>query len=284
MLEIETGVAIVAASYWGARKAQEKLKIQWLRDEDAPLSSADISELYHQKAQENNDSSKRSDGDVDAAFDSAHKILEFEFEAPFLAHATMEPMNCTAHVQDGKADIWTGTQAPDIAQVAAAKVCDVSLSDVTIHNQFIGGGFGRRLTQDFVAEAAAISEISQQPIKLIWSREEDTQRDWYRPSSYHKLSASIDKAGNISGWNHQMAGSGVFDYFVADAAPAQYPFMPKFMYGLLESAGKMGEGIIAPADGSIYEGAEAIPYDFANINVDYKKCPAAKGWLVKISD
>jgi len=158
-----------------------------------------------------------------------------------------------------------------MAQVAAAKATDYALSDVKINTTFIGGGFGRRINQDFVAEAAAISEISQQPIKLIWSREEDTQRDWYRPSSYHKLSATIDKNGDISGWNHQMAGSGVFDYFVADAAPAQYPFMPKFMFGLLENAGKMGEGIIAPADGSIYEGAEAIPYDFANINVDYKK-------------
>lgn len=265
------GVAIVAKTYWQARKAQQALEVEWKDSELNHIDDASIFAQYKKDLAGDSGKNVRSEGDIESALENAAQTITAEFEMPFLAHATMEPQNCTAWAKEDGLEIWAPTQSPDMAQVAAAKATRYALSDIKINTTFIGGGFGRRINQDFVAEAAAISEISKQPIKLIWSREEDTRRDWYRPSSYHKLSASIDKAGKITGWNHQMAGSGVFDYFVGDAAPAQYPFMPKFMYGMLESAGKIGEGIIAPADGSIFEGANAIPYDFDNINVDYKK-------------
>jgi isoquinoline 1-oxidoreductase beta subunit len=265
------GVAIVAKSYWQARKAQKALTVEWHESELTHLDDASIFAQYKKDLAAGSGNNVRSEGDIASALENATQTITAEYEMPFLAHATLEPQNCTAWAKPDGLEVWAPTQSPDMAQVAAAKATDYSLADIKIHTTFLGGGFGRRINQDFIAEAAAISEISQQPIKLIWSREEDTQRDWYRPSSYHKLSASINKAGDISGWNHQMAGSGVFDYFVGNAAVAQYPFMPKFMFGMLESVGKMGEGIMTPADGSIFEGAEAIPYDFANINVDYKK-------------
>lgn len=265
------GVAIVAKSYWQARKAQQALNVEWHESELTQVDDASIFAQYKKDLAADSGENVRSEGDIESALENAEQTISAEYEMPFLAHASLEPQNCTAWAKPEGLEIWAPTQSPDMAQVAAAKATDYSLSDIKINTTFIGGSFGRRINQDFVAEAAAISEISQQPIKLIWSREEDTQRDWYRPSSYHKLSASINKSGEITGWNHQMTGSGVFDYFVGDAAPAQYPFMPKFMFGMLESAGKLGEGIIAPADGSIFEGANGIPYDFANINVDYKK-------------
>ena len=265
------GIAIVAKSYWQARKAQQALTVEWHESELTNIDDASIFAQYKKDLAADSGNNVRSEGDIESALENATQTITAEYEMPFLAHATLEPQNCTAWARPEGLEIWAPTQSPDMAQVAAAKATDYSLSDIKINTTFIGGGFGRRINQDFVAEAAAISEIAQQPIKLIWSREEDTQRDWYRPSSYHKLSASINKAGEITGWNHQMAGSGVFDYFVADAAVAQYPFMPKFMFGMLGSVGKMGEGIMTPADGSIFEGADAIPYDFANINVDYKK-------------
>jgi isoquinoline 1-oxidoreductase beta subunit len=265
------GVAIVAKSYWQARKAQKALTVEWHESELTHIDDASIFAQYKKDLAAGSGNNVRSEGDIASALENATQTITAEYEMPFLAHATLEPQNCTAWAKPDGLEVWAPTQSPDMAQVAAAKATDYALADIKIHTTFIGGGFGRRINQDFIAEAAAISEISQQPIKLIWSREEDTQRDWYRPSSYHKLSASINKAGEISGWNHQMAGSGVFDYFVGNAAVAQYPFMPKFMFGMLESVGKMGEGIMTPADGSIFEGAEAIPYDFANINVDYKK-------------
>lgn len=265
------GIAIVAKSYWHARKAQQQLSVEWHESELNDVDDASILAQFKSDLAKDSGKNVRSEGDIESALENATQTITAEYEMPFLAHATLEPQNCVAWAKADGLEIWAPTQTADMAQVAAAKATRYALSDVKVNTTFIGGGFGRRLNQDFVAEAAAISDIAQQPIKLIWSREEDTQRDWYRPASYHKLSASIDKNGNISGWNHQMAGSGTFDYFVADAAPAQYPFAPKFMYGMLAAAGKMGEGIIAPADGSIYEGADHIPYDFANINVDYKK-------------
>jgi len=276
VLEIESGVAIVAESYWKARKAQKKLELQWQRDEDAPLNSEDITALYRQQALDDEGSSKRSEGDVDAAFEVANKVLEFEFEAPFLAHATMEPMNCTAHVQNGKADIWTGTQAPDIAQVAVAKVTDVSLSDVTIHNQFLGGGFGRRLTQDFVAEAAEISYKAGGVIKLVWSREEDTQHDVYRPAALHKMRAAIDKQGLPIAWDHHIVAPEIMDWYVWDASPAMFPWAPKFMYPMFGRVGLLTAGLTpaTPADTSAIEGAEDLPYSIPSIEVRHTKADA----------
>lgn len=265
------GVAVVAKSYWQARKAQQQLTVEWHDSELNNVSDDSIFQQYQTDMAKDSGKNVRDEGDISKALESASSTITAEFKMPFLAHATLEPQNCTAWAKKDGMEIWAPTQGPSMAQVAAAKASRYSLSDIKVNVTFMGGGFGRRINNDFVAEAAAISDKLQKPIKLIWSREEDTKRDFYRPSSYHQLTATLDQQGDITGWQHQMAGSGVFDYFVGEAAPAQYPFAPKFMYGMLESAGKMGEGIIAPADGSIFEGAEALPYEFDNISVDYKK-------------
>ncbi|PIQ40329.1 MAG: isoquinoline 1-oxidoreductase, partial [Thalassolituus sp. CG17_big_fil_post_rev_8_21_14_2_50_53_8] len=167
VFQIQSGIAIVAQSYWQARKAQEQLKLEWSFPENAPQTIEDVFKLYRKAAAQDKGDTKRSEGDIAKALDGAAKIVESEFTTPFLAHATMEPMNCTAHVQADKVDIWTSTQAPDVAAVAVAKVTDIDLSDIHIHNQFIGGGFGRRLSQDFVSEAAEISAKAGGVIKLI---------------------------------------------------------------------------------------------------------------------
>lgn len=265
------GVAVVANSYWQARKAQQQLTVEWHNSELTQVSDDSIFAQYQADMAADSGNNVRDQGDINAALDNATDTIRAEYKMPFLAHATLEPQNCTAWAREDGLEIWAPTQGPDMARVAAAKASRYSLDDIKVNVTFIGGGFGRRINNDFVAEAAAISDRLQQPVKLIWSREEDTQRDFYRPSSYHQLTATVDQQGKISGWRHQMAGSGVFDYFVGEAAPAQYPFMPKFMFGMLESAGKLGEGIIAPADGSIFEGANHLPYEFDNISVDYKK-------------
>ena len=265
------GVAVVAKSYWQARKAQQLLKVEWHNSTLNDVSDNSIFAQYKADLKADSGNNVRDHGDINEALASASNTITAQYKMPFLAHATLEPQNCTAWAREDGLEIWAPTQGPDMAQVAAAKASRYSLDDIKVNVTFIGGGFGRRINNDFVAEAAAISDRLQQPVKLIWSREEDTQRDFYRPSSYHELTATLDQQGQISGWRHQMAGSGVFDYFVGEAAPAQYPFMPKFMFGMLESVGKMGEGVIAPADGSIFEGANHLPYEFDNISVDYKK-------------
>jgi len=275
VVEIASGVAIVANSYWRARKAEEKLRVEWKKDPEAPESTQAIFDYYRAQAAEDSGSSVRSEGDFDDAVESASKVLDVEYQAPFLAHSTMEPMNCTAHIQEDRADIWTSTQASDVAQVVVAKVTDLSISDVTIHNQFIGGGFGRRLSQDFVGEAAEISNKVGGVIKLVWSREEDTQNDFYRPASLHRLRATIDAGGKVSGWDHQIVCPEILDWFVWDAAPAMFPWAPKFMYPMLGKVGQITAGTpITPADTSPYEGANNLPYAIPSIDVRHTKADA----------
>jgi len=275
VVNISSGVAIVAKRYWQARKAQEKLTIEWLRENDQPINTEAVFDFYRQQGKADEGDSVRSEGHIDSAIENAHKVLEVEYRAPFLAHATMEPMNCTAHVRQDRADIWTSTQAPDLARVVVAKVSDVSLSDVHIHNQFIGGGFGRRLTQDFVGEAAEISYLAGGAIKLVWSREEDTQNDFYRPATLHTLRAALDENGRPIGWDHQIISPKIIDWYVWDAAPAMFPWAPKFMYSMLGHTGLMTEGTpITPADTSAYEGAQDLPYSIPAIEVRHTKADA----------
>jgi len=276
VLEVSHGIAIVAQSYWKARKAQEKLIATWLRNEEAPISTAQIFDQYKQHAIEDSGNVVRDDGDVDEVFEGSSSVLEVEYELPFLAHATMEPMNCVAHVQSDRADIWTSTQGPDLAQVAVAKVTDLSLNEVFIHNQFIGGGFGRRLSQDFVGEAAEISYQTGQVIKLVWSREDDTRNDLYRPASYHKMRAVVDsKTGKAKAWDHQIVCPKIMDWYVWDAAPATFPWAPKFMYSMLGHAGLLTEGSpMTPADTSPYEGAQGLPYNIPSVRVRHTKSDA----------
>jgi isoquinoline 1-oxidoreductase/isoquinoline 1-oxidoreductase beta subunit len=148
-----------------------------------------------------------------------------------------------------------------------ARVTDLSPDDVAVKVTAIGGGFGRRLTQDFIEEAAAVAYQAKRPIKLMWSREEDTQHDWYRPATYHKLRATLSQSGEVTGWDHQIVAPNLLDWYIRDAAPAQYPWAPKFMYGVLGSVGLAMQGIAVPNDETAVEGAVSVPYNIANLQV-----------------
>ncbi len=274
VVQITSGVAVVAEQYWQARKALNALAIEWNEGQNASLSTDRVFELYKKAADDDEGDKRRDDGDIDEALATAAKIVDVEYQAPFLAHATMEPQNCVAHVQEDRCDVWAPTQGPDVAQVAVAKVTDLSLDQIFIHTTFIGGGFGRRLTQDFTAEAAEISAKTKLPIKLIWSREDDTKHDLYRPASYHRLKAGLSKDGQLIGWQHQIVCSKILSWYVWDAAPAQFPWAPKFMYNTLANVGLAGEGVVAPEDHSPFEGADSYPYSVANIDVRYTHADA----------
>lgn len=266
VVEIERGVAVVADKYWRARKAQAVLAVDWDFSEALSLSTSDVFEGYRQAADEDLGASERSEGDFDDAAESARSVLTAEYEQPYLAHATLEPMNATAWYQGDRAEVWAPTQAPDLGQIAVARVTDLSPDDVTIHATFLGGGFGRRLTQDFIEEAAAVSYRIGKPVKVIWSREEDTRHDFFRPAMLHRMKASLAD-GQLTGWHHQIVGPQILDWYVRNAAPAQYPWAPKFMYDTLGSAGLMFEGIATPKDMSAIEGAVEYPYEVANIDI-----------------
>lgn len=265
--EIYNGIAVVAEQYWQARKAQNLLDIVWDEGVLATLSSDEMFSTFKKAALDDDGEYARDEGDFDEAWHQAARTIEVEYQTPFLAHATLEPMNCVVEVTDQAARVWAPTQAPDLARIAVARVTDLSPDDISVTVTDIGGGFGRRLTQDFIEEAAAVAYQAKRPIKLIWSREEDTQHDRYRPATYHKLKATLSQSGKVTGWDHQIVAPNLLDWYVHDAAPAQYPWAPKFMYGVLGSVGLAMQGIAVPNDETAIEGAVSVPYNIANLQV-----------------
>lgn len=275
IVEINTGLAIVADSYWQARKAQNLITIEWESKDQKTKNIQDVFSHYEQAAIKDKGDIKHASGDLSHQLEKSQKFITGVFKTPFLAHATMEPMNCSAHVTQNRVDIWTSTQAPDVAAVAVAKVTDVELSDIHIHNQFIGGGFGRRLSQDFVAEAAEISAKTGEIIKLVWSREDDIKHDLYRPASLHRINVNLDRKGMPLTWEHQIIAPNIMDWYIWDASPAMFPWSPKFMYKTLGNVGLLTAGTpVTPADTSAYEGADDIPYQFPAIEVRHSKADA----------
>jgi len=194
---LQDGVVVVAQSYWQARKALERVKVEY---ELGPLAELD-SEKVSQQLRAGFDEPgimARNDGDVQSALAGAAKRVESVYEVPYLAHACMEPMNCTARVTEEGCEVWCGTQNPQAAQNAAAKVLDISPSRVKVHVQYLGGGFGRRGEADFVTQAVTAARTTNgRPVKVIWSREEDIQHDFYRPAAAIRFRGGLDGAGKL---------------------------------------------------------------------------------------
>jgi isoquinoline 1-oxidoreductase beta subunit len=203
-----SGVAIVADSTWSAMQARKRLKVEW--NEPAVIrESTDTLRQHMIELVAKPGSVIRNDGDFDAAHASAAKTIEAAYAVPFLAHATMEPVNCTAHFRDGECELWAPTQIPDAAAASVAQALSLPKERVKVHVTFIGGGFGRRLIQDYAVEAALISRAAKAPVKIIWTREDDIQHDFYRPAAYHSLSAGLDAKGNLISWKHRAASPSI---------------------------------------------------------------------------
>jgi isoquinoline 1-oxidoreductase beta subunit len=198
-------VAVVADGYWQAQQALNSIKTTYTKTGNEGLDSAKLFARYATALDEiGNDggASKASEGDAVGTFESAAKKVEAEYRVPFLAHATMEPQNCTAWVRDGKCDIWSSTQVPLMARTAVAKATGIDASNVTMHPVFLGGGFGRRLTEDYFVQAGRIAKATGYPVKMIWSREEDTAHDFYRPADISRFKGGLSKDGKIVSWNN----------------------------------------------------------------------------------
>ncbi|MDB5918981.1 MAG: acylaldehyde oxidase [Massilia sp.] len=214
------GVAVIATSWWAAKGAAAALPVTWIEGDGATLSSAaiftefaarldaDAGHVYH---------SSGSGGEARGSAKAIAKTIRAEYRAPFLAHATMEPVNCTAQLKEGKVKLWVSTQVPSIAVDMAAKVAGVAREDVAIDVMLLGGGFGRRLETDMVAQAVAVAAAGAadgRPVQLIWSREDDIAHDVYRPQALARFSASLDAAGAILAYDNQsVSGSIGHQYF-----------------------------------------------------------------------
>ena len=208
IVRLDDAVAVVADHMGAAKKGLAALVIEWDDGPHAKLSTADVvADL--EKATLSSGPVAQNIGDADKAMAGATTRVDATYQVPFLAHAALEPMNCTVHVRKDGCDVWVGSQAVARAQAAAAKVTGLPLNKIMVHNHLIGGGFGRRLESDGVTRAVQIAQHVDGPVKVVWTREEDIQHDMYRPYWLDRMSAGLDSKGMPIAWKHRYAGSSV---------------------------------------------------------------------------
>ncbi len=199
VLTLDDAVVVVADNWWRAQQALKALPVTWDEGANGKASTASIVEFVRSGLDDPNAAVARREGDVDTAFAGAAKVVEAEYLAPFLAHATMEPMNCTAWVRDGRVEVWAPTQNAESTLATAAAAAGVPQENVEVHKMQIGGGFGRRGFQDYARQAVKIAmQTEDRPVKLLWSREEDMQHDFYRPMTAVRFKAGVDGAGKLT--------------------------------------------------------------------------------------
>jgi isoquinoline 1-oxidoreductase subunit beta len=246
VVRLPNAVAVIADSWWRAKRAVEALPIEWEPRGNGRVSTASIADIVRAGLSAEKSQVGRSDGDVAAALPSAIKRVEADYEVPFLAHATMEPQTCTAHVANGGVEVWVPTQEPMTALATAASAAGVPNDKVVVHGTFLGGGFGRRAAiQEFVRQAVTIAKEVDVPVKLLWSREEDIKHDYYRPFGMARLVAGLGADGMPIAWKVRLAG-------------------PSFVHGLVPGFG------MSFVDRTFISGlADELAYDVPNYLVDY---------------
>ena len=228
--ELMPGVAIIGNSTWATQQARASLRVDWDESEASTDSWSGLADEARRVSGQPASETVRDIGNVSEAFANAHQRLEAFYSYPFVSHAPLEPQNCTAWFRDGALEIWAPTQTPDRAIRSVAKVLGIAEDRVTLHQTRVGGGFGRRLMNDYVCEAAAIARELDVPVKLQWAREDDMAHDFYRPGGFHSLKASLDPAGTLSGWE---------DHFITFTHDGKKP-----VSGGDIRAGELPEGLI----------------------------------------
>ncbi len=270
ILEIEGGVAVVADSFWQARQGARALKIEWDYESGEGLDSRRLSEHWAGLAKGEGKIIHET-GQVEEAMSRASSKLTAVYELPYQAHATPEPMNCTAHVHKDGCDVWVPTQSQDAAQEAAARETGLRYNDVRVHTTFAGGGFGRRIATDYVVEAVQLSKTLEAPVKVIWTREEDMRHDYYRPASYNVLAAGLDDRGMPLAWSHRIVGPDHMAQMIPRMVSSMIPYpVPR----LFRNAAAWAVGIVAPRvvpGKKAAEGAVPLPYAIENVRLDYVK-------------
>ena len=237
------GVAIVADSWWRADKARKSLKVVWNEGPTADQSSAGYAAQAEALSAQPGTKVLRKDGDVDAALSGADKTIEAAYSYPFISHATLEPQNCTADVRGDKVEIWAPTQMPSVGLSLVAKTLGVPEANVTVHMIRCGGGFGRRLSNDYMVEAAAISKAAGAPVKLVWNRADDMHHDFYRPGGFHYFKGGLDKAGKLVAFRDHFVSFGRGDSFVDSGAMSGTEFPARVVDNFLLEASLIPCGV-----------------------------------------
>ncbi|MDH5265706.1 MAG: molybdopterin-dependent oxidoreductase, partial [Betaproteobacteria bacterium] len=244
VVQIGNGVAVVAQNFWAAKKGRDALDVKWNPPPGQALTSEGLRKLYGELAAQPGPMARKA-GDP-AALKAAAKTVVAEYEVPFLAHAPMEPLNCTVEFRGDSAEVWCGSQFQTVDQAAAAKALGLAPEKVKLNTLPAGGGFGRRANpaSDYVAEACEIARAAKVPVKVVWTREDDIRGGYYRPMYVHRVEAGLDAKGALVAWNHAIAGQSII------AGTAFEPFLVK-------------EGI----DETSVEGVSDTPYDIPNLAV-----------------
>jgi isoquinoline 1-oxidoreductase beta subunit len=249
VVQISSGVAVVADNFWAANKGRDALEVTWDEGPMAQVSSPDIYQSWAELAKGSTAAQRLKVGDVAAALASGAQRVESVYEVPFLAHACMEPMNATAYFKGDSVEIWAPTQAPSWNQHWVSQLTGLKPEAITIHTTYLGGGFGRRLESDYVLEAVETSRAAGNvPVKVVWTREDDMQHSPYRPASHNVLSAALDANGMVIAWRHRIVGASILQYF-------------KTFAHLMRNDG------LDPT--SVQGAADYFPYDIPNVYVDY---------------
>ncbi|QKZ04643.1 xanthine dehydrogenase family protein molybdopterin-binding subunit [Pseudomonas eucalypticola] len=218
IIRLSNAVAVIGDHFWACQQGLKALRIDWDYGANADGHSASLDKALLAASSRDGVVAHEA-GDIANTLASASSRFEAVYEQPFLSHSPLEPMGCVAHVRADACELWVGTQAPVFAQMGAAKISGLPPEKVIIHNQLIGGAFGRRLESDFIFQAVDIARQVDYPIKLVWSREEDMTHDLYRPHYVDRLNAALDDDGGLQGWEHRIAGASVIASFVGALPP-----------------------------------------------------------------
>jgi isoquinoline 1-oxidoreductase beta subunit len=246
VIQIESGIAVVATNFWSANLGRRALEVVWDEGPLAQLSTAGMREQYSGLAKSPG-ALARKEGDPEAALARVAKQIDAEYEVPYLAHAMMEPLSCLVDLRAQSCEIWTGTQLQTVDRDAAARVAGLKAEQVKLHTVFLGGGFGRRANpkSDFVVEAVQVAKAVKKPVKVFWTREDDIKGGYYRPMWYDRIAAGLDSKGNLIAWQHAIVGQSILRGTPFEQALTK-------------------DGI----DETSVEGAEDIPYEIPNILVN----------------
>lgn len=276
VFQVPSGIAIVGSTYWHVRRAVDALKILWEGSPTLPKVHADIEQGFLEALKENGKVVKEEAWSEDdfTALGKVGKVIEAVYEVPYLAHATLEPQNCTVLWSEFACEVWVPTQALGLAHEVVRRVTGLRSEHIKVHSTLLGGGFGRRLYQDFVVEALTVAEqVRGVPVKLVWSREDDQSNDYYRPAAAHQVRGCLTADQRILAYDHKVATSSV----LSDALPVWLPgltptfFPPGLSLGLGGLAARgFKSGLLA--DDTSFEGIPSLPYKIERLRVRSVQC------------